>query len=167
MLISTRVNDFTPHFTLWYVQNNGPGKLYAVPITLNYFTPIKTSQLCECCNSWCLSNNQVIARCHRSFRHSKGGINYIDTDHQTLQTLLIVWLLIHVSLNVKSISDQTVYLPYLNTTQFSAKLEGKRMKVSLANFCSELLISIETENITGPVGRAWWKIDSPDFGSYS
>jgi len=31
-----------------------------------------------------------ITRYHRPFRHSKGAINYIDTDHQTLQTLLIV-----------------------------------------------------------------------------
>ena len=80
----------------------------------------------------------VIARCNRPFRHSKGAINYIDTDHQTLQTLSIVWLLI--SLNVISISDQTVCLPYLNTTQISVKSEGKCLKVSLANFCSELLI---------------------------
>ena len=36
-----RVNDFTPHFTLWYVENNGPVNLYAVPITLNNFTPRK------------------------------------------------------------------------------------------------------------------------------
>ena len=40
------------------------------------------------------------------FMHSKGAINYIDTDHQTLQTLLIVLLLI--SLNVISITDETV-----------------------------------------------------------
>ena len=45
-----------------------------------------------------------------------------------------------------------VYLPYLNTTQISAKSEGKCLKVSLANFCSEQLIAIETENITCPVG---------------
>jgi len=30
-----------------------------------------------------------------------------------------------------------VYLPYLNTTQISAKSEGKYLKVSLANFCLE------------------------------
>jgi len=42
----------------------------------------------------------------RPFRHSKGAINYIDTNHQTLQALLVVLLLI--SLNVISISDQTV-----------------------------------------------------------
>ena len=53
-----------------------------------------------------LSNYQVIARCHMPFMHSKGAINYIDTDHQTLQTLLIVLLLI--SLNVISITDETV-----------------------------------------------------------
>ena len=53
-----------------------------------------------------LSNYQVIARCLMPFMHSKGAINYIDTDHQTLQTLLIVLLLI--SLNVISISDETV-----------------------------------------------------------
>jgi len=36
-----RVNDFTPHFTLRYVENNGPVKLYSVAITLNHFTPRK------------------------------------------------------------------------------------------------------------------------------
>jgi len=50
---------------------------------------------------------QVIARCHRPFRHSKGAINYIDTDHQTLQTMLIVLFKL-IRLNVISISDQTV-----------------------------------------------------------
>ena len=30
-----------------------------------------------------------------------------------------------------------MYLPYLNTTQISAKSEGKCLKVSLAKFCSE------------------------------
>ena len=40
-----RVNDFTPNFTLRYVENNGPVKLYAVPITLNHFTHRKIENL--------------------------------------------------------------------------------------------------------------------------
>jgi len=39
--LQCRVNGFTPHFTLRYVENNGPVKLYAVPLTLNHFTPRK------------------------------------------------------------------------------------------------------------------------------
>jgi len=38
--------------------------------------------------------------------------------------------------NINFVSD-CVYLPYLNTTQISAKSEGKCFKVLLAIFCSE------------------------------
>ena len=55
--------------------------------------------------------------------------------------------------NINFVAD-SVSLPYLNTTQVSVKSEGKCLKVSFANFCSEYFISIETENITCPVGRA-------------
>jgi len=43
--------------------------------------------------------------------------------------------------NIKVVSDY-VYLPYLNTTQIGVKLEGKCLKVSLANFCSVLRLKI-------------------------
>ena len=40
--LQCRAIDFTRHLRLRYVENNGPLKLYAVPITLNHFTHRKS-----------------------------------------------------------------------------------------------------------------------------
>jgi len=65
-----------------------------------------------------MSNYQVIARCHRPFRHSKGAINYIDTDHQTLQTL-VYYLIADKPECYFNFGLDYVYLSYLNTTLYT------------------------------------------------
>ena len=69
-----------------------------------------------------MSNYQVIAGCHRPYRHSKGAINYIDTDHQTLQTLVNCLIADKPGCTIIFGSD-CVYHPCLNTTQISVKSE--------------------------------------------
>ena len=87
-----------------------------------------------------------------SIRHSKGAINYIDTDHQTLQTLVNCFIANKPECNINFGSD-CVYLPYLNTTQISVKTQV------FEGFFGKLLFRIVNYLLRLKISRVWMEHD--------